>query len=112
MDMIKVSTHWSEEDISASGDGESEDGVNTHLLILEVEMRPILYVKSLHQQISGKDLMKTWAEVAASINANRMQFDSHDIPHIANLPIITQATTASGCGASWSGRSVNYTSTR
>lgn len=72
MDLIRISCDWSDADnLTVIPDYDDTDCINSSLLILEVEIRPILYVKAIHQEHNIKDILKFWTEVATAINADR-----------------------------------------
>lgn len=50
--------------------------VNTELLIVEVEVRPVLYDQALHQAYSDTEVLRNWAEIAHVLEANR-KFGGH-----------------------------------
>lgn len=43
--------------------------INIELLIIEVEVRPVLYVKCLYISLSEKEIEQNWNEVASNLNA-------------------------------------------
>lgn len=43
--------------------------INIDLLIIEVEVRPVLYVKCLYKSLSEREISKNWCEVASNLNA-------------------------------------------
>lgn len=71
MDMLRLNCEWSDDLIIIPNDEDASDCVKSALLILEVEMRPMLYLKSMYQELSSKDILKVWSEVADVLNADR-----------------------------------------
>lgn len=72
IDLIRIPCDWADELIPISDD-DGPTCTNTSLLILEVEMRPALYDRTMYQELSSKEIAHTWDEVADAINADRMR---------------------------------------
>lgn len=47
---------------------DDEHYINTDLLIIEVEVRPILYSVPDCSDLNDKDIRKAWTEVASNVN--------------------------------------------
>lgn len=70
MDLLRLKYEWAD-DLRVVSDEDDSDGINSTLLILEVELRPILYIRSLLEQLTAKEILKIWTEIAIAMNADR-----------------------------------------
>lgn len=81
MDLLRLNCEWTD-DLTVIPDEDDTECINSSLLILEVEVRPVLYIRSLHQDQNPKDIAKIWNEVATAINADRKHTNNRYIVQI------------------------------